>query len=405
MGGVGPGAIRTAMMQFYDRLQALPMLHWLPLVLALATSPMHATETTAAPPPPAAGKALVIAHRGASAALPEHTLAAYARAIDDGADYIEPDLVATRDGVLVARHENEISGTTDVAAHPVFAGRKATRSVDGQAVEGWFVEDFTLQELRTLCARERIPQLRGTTEDGRHQVPTFDEIIELVARESAARGRVIGLIPEIKHPSYFRSRGLALEGRLLTALAAHPYTRSAPVVIQSFEVGNLRALRAQLGGDSANIRLLQLLGASAARPADLAADGPTYGDMATAAGLREVAGYADALGPPLSYVVPVEADGRLGMASTLVADAHAAGLLVMPYTFRPENHFLPRSLWQGEDPRKRSEDGAVAHIRALLDAGIDGFFTDDSGIGRRAVDGATGAKDSAIANPETLSRK
>lgn len=347
----------------------------------------------------------MIAHRGASAVLPEHTLAAYARAIDDGADYIEPDLVATRDGVLVARHENEIGGTTDVAAHPAFADRRATRNVDGQAVEGWFVEDFTLQELRTLRARERIPQLRDTTEDGRHPIPTLDEIIELVARESNARGRVIGLIPEIKHSSYFRSRGLALEERLLAALAAHPYTRSAPVMIQSFEVGNLRALRTQLGDDSANIRLLQLLGASAARPADLAADGPTYGDMATTAGLREVAGYADALGPHLSYVVPVDADGRLGKASTLVADAHAVGLQVMPYTFRPENYFLPRSLWQGEDPRSRSEGGAVAHIRALLDAGIDGFFTDDSRIGRRAVDGATGTTDPAIANPETFSRK
>lgn len=242
------------------------------------------------------------------------------------------------------------------------------------------------EELRTLRARERIPQMRSTAEDGRHQVPTFDEIVALVARESAARGRVIGLIPELKHSSHFRAVGLPLEDRLLDALAAHPYTRSAPVVIQSFEVGNLRALRAKLGEGRANIRLAQLLGAADSPPADVAGDGPTYGDMATAAGLRDVATYADVLGPHLGYVVPVDAEGRLGKATSLVADAHATGLQVMPYTFRPENYFLPRSLWQGEDPRSRGEEGAVAHVRALLDAGIDGFFTDDVRVGRRAVD-------------------
>ncbi|MBJ7573697.1 glycerophosphodiester phosphodiesterase [Luteimonas sp. MC1828] len=349
----------------------------------MAASPMPTTagQTEVQPPAP-----LVIAHRGASAVLPEHTLAAYARAIEDGADYIEPDLVATRDGVLVARHEGEIGGTTDVAAHPAFADRRTTRRVDGREIEGWFVEDFTLAELRSLRARERLPQLRGTAHDGLYAVPTFDEIVALVARESAARGRELGLIPELKHSTHFSARGLPLEDRLLDALAAHPYTRSAAVVIQSFEVGNLRALRAKLGEGRANIRLLQLLGAADARPADIAAGGPTYADMATAAGLREVATYADVLGPQLGYVVPVGADGRLGKPTTLVADAHAAGLQVMPYTFRPENRFLPRSLWQGEDPRSRNEEGAVAHIRALLDAGIDGFFTDDVRVGRRAVD-------------------
>lgn len=370
------------------------MIRWiaLVLVLALAAMPVHAAETHPGHTPSPAAKALVIAHRGASAALPEHTLAAYARAIEDGADYIEPDLVATRDGVLVARHENEIGGTTDVAAHRAFADRKTTRDVDGQAIEGWFVEDFTLDELRTLRARERIPQLRGSAHDGLHPVPTFDEIVALVARESAARGRVIGLIPELKHSTHFGARGLALEDRLLDALAAHPYTRRAPVVIQSFEVGNLRALRAKLGDDRANIRLLQLLGAPDALPADLApAGGPTYLEMLTADGLRGIATYADILGPHLGYVVPVDADGRLGQATPLVAAAHAAGLQVMPYTFRPENHFLPRSLWQGEDPRGRNEEGAIAHIRALLDAGIDGFFTDDVAIGRRAVDGRPAA--------------
>lgn len=363
------------------------MIPWIALALALAAMPAHAVETPAGDAPLPAEKALVIAHRGASAALPEHTLAAYARAIEEGADYIEPDLVATRDGVLVARHGNEIGGTTDVAAHPAFAKRRTTRDIDGQTIEGWFVEDFSLEELRTLRARERIPQLRGTAHDGLHPVPTFAEIIALVARESAARGRVIGLIPELKHSTHFSARGLALEDRLLEALAAHPYTRSAPVVIQSFEVGNLRALRAKLGDEHANIRLLQLLGAPDAPPADLAAaGGPTYLGMLTADGLRGIATYADILGPHLGYVVPVDAEGRLGQATPLVAAAHAAGLQVMPYTFRPENHFLPRSLWQGDDPRSRSEAGTIAHIRTLLDAGIDGFFTDDVAIGRRGVD-------------------
>ncbi len=370
------------------------MFRCLALGFALVAISVHAADVPRSNPAQPTAKPLVIAHRGASASLPEHTLAAYARAIGEGADYIEPDLVATRDGVLVARHENEIGGTTDVAAHPEFASRRTTRTVDGHELEGWFVEDFTLDELRTLRARERLPQLRSTAFDGRYPVPTFDEIVDLVAREATARGRVIGLIPEIKHSSYFIARGLPMEERLLDALAAHPYTRTAPVVIQSFETANLRALRARLGDDRANIRLMQLLGAPDALPADLAeAGGPTYRQMLTADGLRDIASYADILGPHLGYVVDVDADGHLGGPTPLVAAAHAAGLQVMPYTFRPENHFLPRSLWQGEDPRSRSEDGAVAHIRALLVAGIDGFFTDDVVIGRRAVDAGSWSGD------------
>ena len=230
------------------------MFRCLALGFALVAISVHAADVPRSNPAQPTAKPLVIAHRGASASLPEHTLAAYARAIGEGADYIEPDLVATRDGVLVARHENEIGGTTDVAAHPEFASRRTTRTVDGHELEGWFVEDFTLDELRTLRARERLPQLRSTAFDGRYPVPTFDEIVDLVAREATARGRVIGLIPEIKHSSYFIARGLPMEERLLDALAAHPYTRTAPVVIQSFETANLRALRARLGDDRANIR-------------------------------------------------------------------------------------------------------------------------------------------------------
>lgn len=364
------------------------MFHWLPFALALALSPVNPSGSTPAgdaPAPP-----LVIAHRGDSAHLPEHTLAAYRRAIEEGADYIEPDLVATRDGVLVARHENGIGDTTDVAAHPAFADRRTLRTVDGRELEDWFVEDFSFEELRSLRARERLPELRGSADDGQHPVPSLEEIIELVASESAARGRVIGLIPEIKHPSHFQALGLAMEERLLDALAAHPYTRSAPVVIQSFEVGNLRTLRARLDADGGrgNIRLLQLLGAPDQPPADLAAaGGPTYRQMLTPDGLRGIAEYADILGPHTGYVIHTAADGSLGEPTPLVAAAHAAGLQVMPWTFRPENHFLPPALRQGEDPRSRSEDGAVAHIRAFLATGIDGFFTDDVRIGRLAVDG------------------
>jgi len=174
---------------------------------------------------------VVIGHRGASALLPEHTLAAYARAIADGADYIEPDLVATRDGVLVARHENEIGGTTDVAQRPEFAVRKRRQVIDGETFEGWFTEDFTLAELKTLRARERLPQLRGTGHDGEFQIATLDEIIALAAEQSAREGRIIGLIPEIKHPSHFQRTGLPMEDRLLETLSAHAYTREAPVVI------------------------------------------------------------------------------------------------------------------------------------------------------------------------------
>ena len=344
---------------------------------------------------PLAGKVLVIAHRGASALRPEHTLAAYSRAIADGADYIEPDLVMTRDGVMVARHENEIGSTTDVAGHPEFAARETCKIVDGQPVSGWFSEDFTLAELKTLRARERLPQLRGTRHDGQFEIPSLAEVIALAAAGSAACGRAIGIIPEIKHGSYFAALDLAMEDRLLAVLADHAYTRGAPVEIQSFEIGNLRHLRRRLGGMRSsnrrpNIRLLQLLGDPAERPWDVVAAGddePTYARMMTPVGLREVAGYADAIGPNIRAIVPLDAQGRFGPPTALVRDAHAAGLEVHPYTFRPENQFLPKSLWQGSDPATCNEAGAIADIRAGLAAGIDAFFTDAPAIGRKAVDG------------------
>jgi len=309
----------------------------------------------------AAARPLVIAHRGASAERPEHTIAAYKEAIRVGADFIEPDLVATKDGVLVARHENEISGTTDVAGRPDFAGRKATKVIDGVPTTGWFTEDFTLAELKTLRARERLPQLRPANMkfDGQETIPTLDEIIAL------AKAAKVGIYPETKHPSYFRSLGLPLEPPLLAALARAGWTtRAAPVFIQSFEVGNLKALRSQTG-----VRLVQLIGDG------VSGDGVAYDTLATPAGLRGVAAYADGIGPAKDRVIGRDAAGKLLPPTPLVADAHAAGLQVHPWTFRPENYFLPTDLRRGADPTARGD--IAAEYRAYLAAGVDGVFSDD----------------------------
>lgn len=325
----------------------------------------------------------LIAHRGASALRPEHTLAAYALAIEHGADAIEPDLVMTRDGVLVARHENELSDTTDVATRPEFAARRTRREVDGAWVEGWFSEDFTLAELKTLRARERLPQLRSTQWDGQFDVPTFDEIIELAAARSAALGRPIGLVPEIKHPSHFAARGLAMEQPLLDTLAAHAYTRSAPVLVQSFETANLRALHSKLPRGE-NITLMQLLGAPDLRPYDavLSGDPMTYAQMASPEGLGCIATYADAIGVPARMLQLQPRDGG-GHRSALVEAAHAAGLDVVVYTLRPENGFLDEDFRDGRDPASRNEAGALRELRACLSVGVDGVFADDPGLARR----------------------
>jgi glycerophosphoryl diester phosphodiesterase len=342
---------------------------------------------------PLAAEVLVIGHRGASALRPEHTLASYGKAIADGADFIEPDLVMTRDGVMVARHDSEFGDTTDVATHPEFAARKTSKTIDGQPVSGWFIEDFTLAELKTLRARERLPQLRSKGYDGEFSVPTLEEIIAFVAAESATAGRRIGIIPEIKCGSYFRKLGLPMEDKLLAALAAHRYTRMAPVEIQSFEIANLLYLHDKLGGsrrhsEHPNIRLLQLVGGADEQPWDvIAADGKlTYAQMMTPIGLREIAGYADAIGPHMRAIIPLAADGRLGRPTLLAHDAHAEGLELHTYTFRPENQFLAKNFWLGSDPATYNEPGSIAEIRAYLDAGIDAFFTDDPAIGRKAVD-------------------
>ncbi|WDM75486.1 glycerophosphodiester phosphodiesterase [Xanthomonas cucurbitae] len=335
---------------------------------------------------PLARTVQIFAHRGASALRPEHTLASYAKAIADGADFVEPDLVSTKDGVLVARHENEIGGTTDVASHPEFAARKTRKTIDGQAMDGWFTEDFTLAELKTLRARERLPQLRGTRWDGQFQIVTFDEIIDFVAAQSAATGRTVGLIPEIKHPSYFQALGLPMEDKVLATLQAHAYTQTAPVVIQSFETGNLRYLRSKIGRTS-TIRLLQLLG-GAQMPLPDAGPGEatkTYGEMLTPDGLKQVATYADAIGPDIRSIIPLDAQQRLGTPTSLVHDAHAAGLQVQPYTFRPENYFLAADNRSNGAVTERNDAGALVELKTYLDAGIDAFFADDPGLARRAL--------------------
>lgn len=315
------------------------------------------------PPPPA--PPIVIAHRGASADRPEHTLASYALAIEQGADFIEPDLVSTRDHQLVARHENEISGTTDVADRPEFARRRTTKTIDGQSVTGWFTEDFTLAELRTLHARERLPQLRPANRaHAQERIPTLAEIIALARAASQRTGRTIGIYPETKHPSYFRGLGLPLEPVLLAELKKVGWTKAdSPVFIQSFEVGNLQALHGQT-----RVRLIQLIDSGTS------ADGQSYDAMVTAAGLKAVAAYAFGIGPNRDRVIPRDAAGQLGAPTSLVADAHAAGLQVHPWTFRPENYFLAAPYRKGDDPVARGD--AAGEIRRYLETGIDGVFSD-----------------------------
>jgi len=335
-------------------------------------------------------KPTLYAHRGASALRPEHTLAAYARAIADGADFVEPDLVCTRDGILIARHENAITDTTDVATRPEFARRKVKKTIDGETHEGWFVSDFTLAELKTLRAVERLPKMRGTAWDGQFQIVSFEEVIDFVAAEAAARGRTIGLIPELKHSTWFAGAGLALEERFVATLKAHAYTRSAPVVVQSFETANLKGLRKLLGKPD-NIRLAQLVIAGgkydAVRPADVALSGGslTYGEMVSSRGLRDMARYADVVAPVTRAVIPLGPDERLGKPTTLVADAHAAGLQVVTWTFRPENAFLAADFRNGDGPAARNEAGSVAEMWRYLETGIDGLFSDDSALARAAI--------------------
>ena len=358
------------------------------LTAGAATIASLPTESRAASTP---HRAEVFGHRGACALRPEHTLASYAKAIADGADYVEPDLVCTKDGVLVARHEDEISTTTDVAARPEFASRHTSKIIDGATYSGWFVSDFTLAELKTLRAKERIPEVRAanTAFDGQFQVPTFEEIIDFVAAQSATSGKVVGIIPELKNSTFFKSIGLPLEDRFLAILESHEYTRRAPVEIQSFEIANLKYLRGKLGklGKRANIRIMQLTGDPHKSPADVvAAGGKTlWAEVTSAAGLKEVAKYADVVAPNVQVLIPRDAAGNLGRPTNVIRDAHGAGLLVHTWTFRPENRFLPKEFRDGAGDSARNVEGSIKEIRRYLDAGIDGFFTDDPAVGRAAL--------------------
>jgi glycerophosphoryl diester phosphodiesterase len=345
--------------------------------------PLTLSAPAGAHPPgsvdPAEDELLVIGHRGASGYRPEHTLAAYELAARMGADVIECDVVSTADGVLVCRHENEISGTTDVADHPEFADRQATRTVDGVELTGWFTEDFTLAELRTLRAVERLPELReeNTLYDGLFAVPTLAEFLGLRADLSRELDREIGVYVETKHPTYFDGIGLSLEEPLLAELDEHDLDdRGDPVFVQSFETTNLR----ELHGADDDVPLVQLLAADGA-PADLVAAGDptTYADLSDAQGLAEVAEYADGVGPEKAQVIPPADDGSLGEPTSFVTDAHAVGLLVHPYTFRNENSFLPADLQEGADPADYGS--ALAEQLRFWAAGVDGLFTDNPDTG------------------------
>jgi len=329
-------------------------------------------------PGAAPARPLVIGHRGASGYRPEHTLAAYELAVRLGADAIEPDVVCSADGVLVLRHEPEISATTDVASHPEFADRRTTRTIDGVEHEGWFVDDFTLAELRTLRALERIPAVRqeNTLYDGHHRVATFDELLDLRARLSAETGRQIGLFPEIKHSTWFAGRGLPIEPALVDALDRAALNRpGSPVCVQSFETSNLAALRSAL-----RVGLVQLLDDHGA-PADLVAAGDprTYADLATPAGFAGIARYADAVGPAKALT-----------DALLVDEAHDFGLAVLVFTLRNENCFLPADLRRaGPDGVVRDNDfgDAFAEYERYFRLGVDGVFSDhpDTAVAARAA--------------------
>lgn len=326
----------------------------------------------------------VIAHRGASGERPEHTRSAYLLAIEQGADFIEPDLVMSKDGALVVRHENEISETTDVADHPGFAARKATRTIDGQSVTGWFTEDFTLAELKTLRTRERLPKLRpdSVQYDGDDQILTFAEVAA-IAREATARtGRPVGVYPELKHPAWFASLDFDPETALVEALATLGWTgKDAPVFVQCFEVGPLERLNRRI--EAPLIQLMSVQGGPADRP-DL-----TYAAMATAEGLKAVAAYADGVGVEKTMVIPRDAEGRSLAPTALVTDAHAAGLKVHVWTMRAENHFLPLERRQGLATRPdymRLHGDLAGEIEAFRGAGVDGVFADYPGIAAEVRD-------------------
>ena len=362
---------------------------------------------------------LVIGHRGTAGLRPEHTLASYGLAIDLGADFIDPDLVSTKDGVLIARHEVNIKETTDVADRPEFADRFTTKTIDGVTETGWFADDFTLAEIKTLKAKERLP-FRDQSFNGQFEVPTLQEILDFVKQVEAETGRKIGIYPETKHPTYHASVGLSLEQPLVDILKQNNFTDPSRVFIQSFEVGNLKKLNQLI-----DVPLIQLLDATdvaldgkliETRPYDFVVSGDprTYGDLRTPEGLKEIASYADGIGPWKRMIVSVkgtdadgdgkaddvngdgavnDADKTLLPPTSLVKDAHAANLLVHPYTFRNEDRYLAAD-YKG-DPE--------LEYRQFIQLGVDGYFTDFSGTGVKVRTQATEDLVRSPQNPDVLS--
>ena len=325
---------------------------------------------------------IVIGHRGASGYRPEHTLEAYELAIQMGADYIEPDLVSTMDGVLVARHENEISGTTDVENHPEFADRLTTKTIDGVSVTGWFTEDFTIAELKTLRAEERIPAVRpnNTAFNGLYEIPTLQEVIDLAQREG------VGIYPETKHPTYFDTIGLSLEEPLVETLEDNGYIKKQdPVFIQSFEVANLKELN-----EMTRVRLVQLVN-DTGKPYDFVVSGDprTYSDLITDEGLDEIATYADGIGVNKNLIVPRNANNELLEPTDLVDRAHGSRLLVHAWTFRNENAFLPKDFREG-DPASPNYlivyGDSPSEYALFFGTELDGVFSDnpDTAVASRA---------------------
>ncbi|GGK81306.1 glycerophosphodiester phosphodiesterase [Streptomyces flaveus] len=321
----------------------------------------------------------IIGHRGASGYRPEHTLGAYQLALDMGAHVIEQDLVPTKDGHLVCRHENDITGTTDVADHPEFAGRRTTKSVDGVSFTGWFTEDFTLAELKTLRAKERIPgnRQRNTLYDGRWDIPTFEEVLRWAEREGKKRGKEVWLHVETKHPTYFRGLGLGLEERLAKLLRKYgKHKKNAPVFLQSFEPSSIQRLNKLVDNP-----LVVLLSSANSRPWDFvqAGDPRTVADLVKPEGLKWIASYAQGLGPTLDLIIPKDASGKLTRPTTLVEDAHDAGLILHPYTMRNENTFLPADFRKGTDPNAYGD--VFGAFQVYFETGIDGVFTDNPDTG------------------------
>lgn len=317
----------------------------------------------------------VVAHRGASGYRPEHTLGSYQLALDMGAHVIEQDVVPTKDGHLVCRHENDITATTDVSAHPEFASRKTTKSVDGTSLTGWFTEDFTLAELKTLRAKERIPgtRQRNTLYDGRWDVPTLEEVFRWAEKEGGKRGKPIWLHIETKHPTYFRKLGLGLEEPLAKLLRRYGrHRKNSPTFLQSFEPSSIQRLAKLVSAP----RVVLLSGANS-RPWDFveAGDPRTVADLIKPEGLRWMARFAQGIGPTLDLIIPRKADGSLGTPTTLVDDAHAADLILHPYTMRNENTFLPANFRKGTDPAAYGD--AFGAFKTYFATGIDGIFSDN----------------------------